>query len=232
MPLTRRTNGSSSSNIIQASWFNDFMDLFTGVMTDQPITFATTIAPNALNIINAASGISLAGSSALYGDGSNNNISLVAPNNGGTGEIDFLIGSTKQLVLKNSGALNLIATQQGYLLNNTQVLYSDAANKNLFINNPNIGGGGIFHMLIGGIDMVDITNAGALNVLAQQQGYLLSNIQVLFADSGNKNLTINAPNVGGSGKMYFSVGGVIQMSIDTLGQLRTRGGDLVFNTTP
>lgn len=39
MPLTLRTNGSSGSNIIQAAWFNDFLNLFTGVMTDQPVTF-------------------------------------------------------------------------------------------------------------------------------------------------------------------------------------------------
>lgn len=38
MPLTTRTNGSGGSNIIQASWFNDFKDLLTGVMVDQPVT--------------------------------------------------------------------------------------------------------------------------------------------------------------------------------------------------
>lgn len=38
MPLTTRTNGSGGSNIIQASWFNDFMNLLTGVMSDQPVT--------------------------------------------------------------------------------------------------------------------------------------------------------------------------------------------------
>lgn len=39
MALTLRTNGSGSSNLIQAAWFNDFYNLFTGSMQDQPITF-------------------------------------------------------------------------------------------------------------------------------------------------------------------------------------------------
>lgn len=43
MPLTTRTNGSSGSNIIQASWFNDFNNLFTGVMADQEITFKNNL---------------------------------------------------------------------------------------------------------------------------------------------------------------------------------------------
>lgn len=42
MALTLRTNGSGSSNIISSGWFNDFYNLFTGGMTDQPITFKYT----------------------------------------------------------------------------------------------------------------------------------------------------------------------------------------------
>lgn len=37
MPLNIRTNGSSGSNIIQAAWFNDIRDLFTGTMRDQVV---------------------------------------------------------------------------------------------------------------------------------------------------------------------------------------------------
>lgn len=48
MPLTVRTNGSSSPNIIQASWFNDFLNLFTGQMTDQEVTFVNNLVLKAI----------------------------------------------------------------------------------------------------------------------------------------------------------------------------------------
>lgn len=37
MPLTLRNNGSAATNIIQASWFNDFYNLLTGTMQDQEV---------------------------------------------------------------------------------------------------------------------------------------------------------------------------------------------------
>lgn len=46
MPLTLRQNGTTvggQPNNAQASWWNDFHDLLTGVMTDQPITLANSI---------------------------------------------------------------------------------------------------------------------------------------------------------------------------------------------
>lgn len=39
MALTTRVDGATPSSKISAVWFNDFKNLFTGVMTDQPITF-------------------------------------------------------------------------------------------------------------------------------------------------------------------------------------------------
>lgn len=44
MALTLRSNGSGSSNLINASWFNDFYNLLTGAMTDQPVTLANTLS--------------------------------------------------------------------------------------------------------------------------------------------------------------------------------------------
>lgn len=44
MPLTTRTNGSSGSNIITASWFNDFLNLLTGVMQDQEVTIKNILS--------------------------------------------------------------------------------------------------------------------------------------------------------------------------------------------
>lgn len=52
MPLTRRQNGNNPSNIIQASWFNDFLDLLTGYMPDQPVTINNTLTANALSTDN------------------------------------------------------------------------------------------------------------------------------------------------------------------------------------
>lgn len=44
MALTVRTNGSGGSNIIQASWFNDFLNLLEGSMSDQPVTINNTVS--------------------------------------------------------------------------------------------------------------------------------------------------------------------------------------------
>lgn len=43
MPLTVRTNGSAGSNIISASWFNDFLNLLTGQMQDQEVTIQNVL---------------------------------------------------------------------------------------------------------------------------------------------------------------------------------------------
>jgi hypothetical protein len=43
MALTLRTNGSSGVNLVTAAWWNDFYNLLTGVMTDQPVTISNTL---------------------------------------------------------------------------------------------------------------------------------------------------------------------------------------------
>ena len=43
MALTLRTNGSSPSNLVQASWWNDFYNLLTGSMTDQPVKIHNSV---------------------------------------------------------------------------------------------------------------------------------------------------------------------------------------------
>ncbi len=43
MPLTVRNNGSSPTNVIKAAWFNDFYNLLTGIMVDQPVTIGNNI---------------------------------------------------------------------------------------------------------------------------------------------------------------------------------------------
>lgn len=66
MPLTTRTNGSSTSNIIQASWFNDFLNLLTGSMTDQPVTVVNSLSLKEITYTTpTAASLALAAGSAL-----------------------------------------------------------------------------------------------------------------------------------------------------------------------
>ncbi len=44
MPLTVRNNGSGPTNVIQAAWFNDYYNLLTGVMQDQPVTIKNNLS--------------------------------------------------------------------------------------------------------------------------------------------------------------------------------------------
>src|SRR6266487_1905971 len=48
MPLTTRTNGSTSQNVIKAAWFNDFNDLLTGVMADQEVQIKNNLVLKAI----------------------------------------------------------------------------------------------------------------------------------------------------------------------------------------
>jgi hypothetical protein len=66
MPLTLRTNGNASSNIIQASWFNDYYNLLTGQMYDQAVTLrpnlllkSSMLSPAAITSATAATGTGL-----------------------------------------------------------------------------------------------------------------------------------------------------------------------------
>ncbi len=65
MPLTTRSNGSSSPNVITSDWFNDFLKLFTGVMTDQEVTFNNNLALKALGVAPAALSAALGAGTAL-----------------------------------------------------------------------------------------------------------------------------------------------------------------------
>lgn len=40
MPLTLRQNGSQSANLVTAQWWNDYYNLLTGLMNDQPVTLS------------------------------------------------------------------------------------------------------------------------------------------------------------------------------------------------
>ncbi len=42
MPLTTRQNGTTSANLVVAQWWNDYQELLTGTMIDQPVNIANT----------------------------------------------------------------------------------------------------------------------------------------------------------------------------------------------
>jgi hypothetical protein len=58
MPLTLRTNGSGSQNIVSASWWNDYYNLLTGSMSDQEVTLKNNLV---LQAIGAAPATALSG---------------------------------------------------------------------------------------------------------------------------------------------------------------------------
>src|SRR5690349_19887538 len=82
MALTTRTNGSSGSNLITASWFNDFLNLFTGAMTDQIITFKTDVLVRAISAAPGDPTLALATGTNL-GIGSYTYAVTFVDNNGG-----------------------------------------------------------------------------------------------------------------------------------------------------
>lgn len=48
MALTVRTNGSGSSNLVTASWWNDYYNLLTGAMQDQEVTIKNNLVLTAI----------------------------------------------------------------------------------------------------------------------------------------------------------------------------------------
>lgn len=50
MPLTFRTNGTGASNLISASWWNEYYNLITGQMADQPVRFIPNLTLQAASI--------------------------------------------------------------------------------------------------------------------------------------------------------------------------------------
>lgn len=61
--------------------------------------------------------------------------------------------------------------------------------------------------------------------------YEIAGFQIMWSPSSG-DLMINVPNVGGSHKMRFQVGGVDKMSLDGSGNLRTAGTMTASTTVP
>lgn len=52
MALSRKTDGTGAANLVTAAWWNDFYDLLTGAMSDQPVTIANQVTSNKLQVNN------------------------------------------------------------------------------------------------------------------------------------------------------------------------------------
>jgi len=59
MALTLRTNGSSGINLVSSIWWNDYYNLLTGVMNDQPVTVSSNLVLKAV-ANNPAAGLAAA----------------------------------------------------------------------------------------------------------------------------------------------------------------------------
>jgi hypothetical protein len=65
MALTLRLNGSLAQNLVTASWWNDYYDLLTGVMLDQPITLRPVVTHKMIANSAGAPTAALQGGTAL-----------------------------------------------------------------------------------------------------------------------------------------------------------------------
>lgn len=65
MALTLRLNGSQAQNLVTASWWNDYYNLLTGVMTDQPVTIKPNLTLQNIQAALGAPTLALAAGTAL-----------------------------------------------------------------------------------------------------------------------------------------------------------------------
>lgn len=78
----------------------------------------------------------------------------------------------------------------------------------------------------------NITSDGSGNLTIPNTAHFeIAGFQILWSPSSG-DLMINVPNVGGSHKMRFQVGGVDKMSLDGSGNLRTAGTMTASTTVP
>lgn len=70
MALTVRSNGSTSANIITASWFNDYYNLLTGAMQDQEVTIKNNLVLQAIGAAPTAAATAALAAGTTLGIGS------------------------------------------------------------------------------------------------------------------------------------------------------------------
>lgn len=226
MALTFRSNGVAGG-LVSAQWWNDYYNLFTGAMTDQPIsitnslslegvTFTTPAAPT----LGTAAGTSLGVGSYTYAVGYQMGNGLSKP--GTTGAITTTTGNTNvNLSVIPTGPTGttgrvLYRSKVGtssplYVLHtisdNTTTTYTDStADSSLTTQAPSHGsfGGALLIYNQSGVQEAGIYNDGSVSFDGGK-----------FLSDGAGNIMIEGGKVG-----VVSSGDLINAS----------GGDLIFNT--
>ncbi len=221
MALTVRTNGTGASNLITAQWFNDYHDLLTGVMADQPvtinntaslkgITFTTPTAPTLATHTGTGPGIGSYTYAVTYGMGNgltkpgttaaittttgNQQVTLSAIPTGPTGTNYRILYRSK---VGTSSPLYQLAT----LGDNTTTTYLDSlADTSLTVLAPSHGsfGGSLLTLDQSGNVKAQIFNDGAVSFDA---GAISSdgagNLTVASITTGGGNLSISSLTVSG-----------------------------------
>lgn len=163
MPLTVRTNGSGSSNLVNSSWWNDYHDLLTGVMQDQEVSIKNNLVLQAIGAAPSAAmtGSAVAGGSMGVGvyvytytfvspDGESTEsptFSLTTTSTNNTGSLATIATGPTGTTARNIYRTTVGGTQRKFLhqiADNTTTGYSDAAADTALGANaptvPNFGG--------------------------------------------------------------------------------------------
>jgi hypothetical protein len=210
MALTLRTNGSSGANLVTASWWNDYYNLLTGSMVDQPVTLVPGLtlkgigggpgsAPTAAVVAGSSLGIGAYKYTVTFGDGSggetiagpsvtatttsgNQNVNLSAIPTGAT-------GTTKRNIYRTTvggSTYQFLAS----INDNTTTTYSDTtadASLGLTVRplHPSFGGS-IFIQDSSSHTMLTIANDGTFlgNVLAKSWGGAPASVPTLALAAG------------------------------------------------
>lgn len=129
MALTTKSNGSSSSNIIQASWFNDFYNLFTGGMSDQPILFNNGVMVKAVSASPTAPTLALVAGTSLGIGAYTYAVSFGETNNGQSTVGQSLVGTTATITTTaNNQVVSLTAIPTGPSGTTSRYIYRSKVN--------------------------------------------------------------------------------------------------------
>ena len=220
MALTTRTNGSGPSNIIQASWWNEYKDLLTGVMQDQLVTLTQNLVlqaiggpPGSAPTLNTASGSNLgvgtykyavtfnsANGESLVGPAGtvtttsgNRNVSVSAIATGPTGTVSRNIYRSKV----NNTSLFLLTT----LNDNSTTTYTDSTSDASLSSTANPS-----HSTFGGSVLLK-DNTGDTKLQIAQDGAFLTGISL------NPTPTTVSGSTSGTASLYQPMNGILKLVI-------------------
>jgi hypothetical protein len=109
MALTLRSNGSTSSNLVTAAWWNDYYNLLTGTMTDQPVTVADNVTLKPMGADPGAPTLTVVAGTGLGVGVYQYGVTLVGPDGG-----ESLLGTTASATTTSGNQqINLSAIPTG-----------------------------------------------------------------------------------------------------------------------